>query len=346
MPDYKYLVFAGGGSAGLAYAGAIEQLSKEPSFDFNNIEGVAGASVGALAALMIALNYTPDQASQKLGGLDLSSIADGGCVLSEGVHLLTKYGLYKGEALYNFIIDIIREKTRGIVPAVSPDKFTFGDLKKYGFKDLHVVATKIYEVNGSPTGKSKYFSPKSAADTPIAAIVHASAAGPFFFERVRLSKAAKGKYVLDSKGHMFSDGGLLDDFPIDIFDKPEYIPAAEKGDVVDVINPHTLGLALRTRSEISSQDSKPVKKRIGDNKPIKAFEGVATCLLNAFINEGLNKPNNIQRTIEIDMLGVSPFDFNLSNRKIAALKESGKQAVLEYFHPQQKEQKQARGMKI
>ncbi len=334
MPDYKYLVFSGGGSAGVAYAGAIEQLGQEKEFSLAKIEGVAGASVGAIAALMVSLNYSPEEASQKLGSLNLSKLTDGGCLISEGYRLFSKYGMYKGEAIYQFILDIIKEKIKTITPKINAKNLTFADLKKLGFKDLHVVSTKIQLVNGVPTGKLKHFSFETTPDTPIAGVVHASAAAPFFFARVRLLKVAKGRHILHDDGDLYADGGMLNNFPIDIFDKPQYLPVHEHGDVTNIINPHTLGIAMRSKAQIINQENKPVKARIGDNDPLKAFEGVATSFLKNFITEKLDKPGNFNRTIEIDQLGVFSFNFNISDKTKQELIASGKKAVTEFFHPE------------
>ncbi|SRR5579885_194611 len=336
MADYKYLVFAGGGSTGIAYSGAIEQLEREPEFSFDQIESVAGASVGALAALMISLKYTPEQASQTLAGINFKKLADGGLLPEEGIHLATRYGIYKGEALYALILSLIEEKTSLLVPKINPATVTFADLQKLGFRDLHVVATKIQEINGAPTGKLKHFSFDKTPDTPVAAVIHASAAAPLFFERVRLKKVAKGHYVLDEDGDLYCDGGVLNDFPIDIFDHPKYLPGTDDNNVSEIINPHTLGLAVRPKSKIINSQHKPVKKRIGDHDPVKAFEGVLNSFLLDFEQEGLNKKKNAKRTIEIDTLGVSPFNFNIDSHTVSALQASGKQAVIEYFHPQPK----------
>lgn len=338
MADYKYLVFAGGGSTGVAYSSAILQLQKEPAFSFDNIKGVAGASVGAIAALMISLNYTPQEASQTLAGINFKSLADGGLLAEEGVHLASKYGIYKGDALYALILNIIENKIQHLTPKINPATLTFADLQALGFRDLHVVATKIREVNGMPSGKLKHFSFDTAPDTPVAAVIHASAAAPLFFERVRLKKITKGRYVLDEEGDLYCDGGLLNNFPIDIFDKPKYVSGIVDENTTETINPHTLGLAVRPKSQIINSQHKPVKKRIGDHDPIKAFAGVLNSFLLNFEQEGLNKKKNAFRTIEIDTLGVSPFNFNLDSHTVTALSESGKQAVLEYFHPDVKTQ--------
>lgn len=64
----RYLAFEGGGGSGMAYVGALQALATarfgpgRPGKDFSwDLDGVAGSSVGAITALMVALDYTPDQ---------------------------------------------------------------------------------------------------------------------------------------------------------------------------------------------------------------------------------------------------------------------------------------------
>lgn len=67
LRDIRYLAFEGGGGSGTAYVAALQALydalypdEGEPSDDFSwDLDGVAGSSVGAITALMVALGYSP-----------------------------------------------------------------------------------------------------------------------------------------------------------------------------------------------------------------------------------------------------------------------------------------------
>jgi NTE family protein len=58
-PTYRNLVFEGGGVRGLAYAGALDVLEERGAL--KKLEQVAGTSVGAVTALLIAVGYTPTE---------------------------------------------------------------------------------------------------------------------------------------------------------------------------------------------------------------------------------------------------------------------------------------------
>lgn len=334
--DIKYLVFSGGGAAGFAYSGAIEQLGKTPGFSFDAIEGVAGTSVGAIIALCLSLGYSPQELSKKMDSMDFTRLEDGGSLPSELYQLYSKLGWYKGEALYDFIKELIREKTG----REDPENVTFADLQALGLKDLRVVATKMRMINDNAVGKTKVFSYETTPDTSVAAAVRASASTPFYFSRVRMKKIAKGHYVLtdDEKGQVYCDGGLSDNFPIGLFDKRKFIDATSEHGEDHAINPHTLGLALRQTDQIVDASHKPNKRPLADNQPLEMIEGILHTIASNFIYEGLMKAENRERTVQIDRLGVSLGQFDLSSETRNALKKSAKIAVKQHFPPAPTEQ--------
>lgn len=326
MNDIKYLVFSGGGAAGYGHAGAIEQLNQEASFSFQKIEGVAGTSVGAIAALLVSLNYTPEQISIKLASIDLKKLGDGGNMPQKIYRLFTQYGVYKGDTLYQLIKEIIREKTG----REDPENVSFEDLKTLGYKDLYIVATKIFKENNKPTGKEKIFSFDKTPKTSVATAILASTAAPGYFRRVRLKKIAKGKYIFDKQGDLFDDGGIVNNFPINIFDKPKYIPCNDEHLNLEV-NPHTLGLVLLRSDRIEDKTHHINKEPIDDKHPLEYAVGIFNTLMLKFEKDSLEKSENRKRTIQIDRLGISLGQFHIDEKTKQALIESGKQAVKDYF---------------
>lgn len=332
--NIKYLVFAGGGTAGYAFGGALEQLGEQKDFSFDRIEAAAGTSVGAIAALLVCLKYTPHQMKSKFESIDFSSFKDGGYAVSQYYRLFTEYGMHKGDAILAIVLNIIKEKTG----RDDPEKVTFTDLKTMGFKDLYIVATKIYKADNVPTGKQKIFSYEDTPNTAVATAIRASTAAPVFFTRVRLKKTAQGKYEFDSNGNIFSDGGLINNYPIDIFDKPKFVGLPEKT-TTKINNPHTLGLMLLTMKHYHDVTHVPVKAIIPDNQPYTYSEGIFNTLLHQFEKQRLNKQRHAARTIKIDRKGVELSEFDLTPSKKEELYQAGKKAVQEYFsHTHQNEE--------
>ena len=111
--NYRNLAFKGGGVRGIAYLGALEELERLGFV--NNIQRVAGSSVGAIAALMVSLRLpaveikslfdtldfsripqarTEDQSSSILNKLDVASCSQ---------RLLKNFGWYSSAYFYNWL---------------------------------------------------------------------------------------------------------------------------------------------------------------------------------------------------------------------------------------------------
>lgn len=327
MSKYEYLVFGGGGAAGCAYAGVFEALEKQPSFNASDIKAVAGTSVGAIAALIVALNFTGAEASKTLFNLDLKKMSDGGWYPGQVYRLFSTYGKFRGQVLYEFIKSILKEKTG----RDDPEKITFSDLKALGFKDLYVIATKLYKNNNIPTGKQKIFSIEKTPETSVAAAILASTAAPIFFKRVRLKKIAKGKYELAEDGDLYEDGGIINNFAIDIFDRPKYLGLPDDQNNSSIINPHTLGFALLGENKIEDKNHHPVKSKLLDFRPIEYAQSLFNTLFNQVNHEKIQDEKNRKRTVQIDRKNVNLDDFDMSKETKLALIQSGKDAVSDYF---------------
>ncbi len=322
----KYLVFSGGGAAFPAFAGAVSQLHKEPAFSFNDLQAVLGTSVGALAALLVALKYSPEEITEKLSTLDLSKMND---EFDLG-RLFKTYGIFRQNKLYKLIKQFIKEKTK----RKDPENVTFNDLKALGFLDLYIVTTKFYLLNGKPVGKQVVFSPEKYADTSVATAVLTSAAASPYFQARRLKKISKTKYQLrhktDLDADFFTDGGLCDNYAITFFDKSKYIENMPDK-LTETYNTQTLGLALITKQQMIDAEYHPTKEHLPESDIKQFSEAFINTLLIRFQYEHLNEPGTGARTIEIDRLDVQSFDFNIDKNKIDELIESGKAAVKHYF---------------
>lgn len=325
MSDYHYLVFSGGGAAGYAYAGALMQLNEEEKFSFDDIKAVAGSSVGAVIALLIALNYDPAAAGMKLSSINFKEFADGD--RHQLYRLFTRYGRFRGKNILEFIKEILREKTG----CSEPEDLTFADLKALGCKDLYVVTTKMFLKNDIPSGKQKIFSYEKTPDTSVAAAVLASTSAPPYFPRVRLKKIAKGKYVNDDQGDLFEDGGILNNYALELFDSPKYMDLPDDHGQSTIINPHTLGFILREEKKISDNNHQTIKRPIPDGYPIKFVQGLINSIVHQAVDEKLDKDKNLARTVQIDRKGVKLNDFDISEKIKTELVQSGRDAVKNYF---------------
>jgi NTE family protein len=327
MPKYRNLVFEGGGAAGISYAGALkelEQLVSEDCFSLQDIQRVGGSSVGSITALLVCLNYTADEIAEKIKSIDLKTLKDDDFGVGRDFNrVIHEYGFYKGYALHELIKGFIKEKTGN-------ENATFMDLKRLNFKDLYVTATKVYEKANVGTCKLSVFSWENAPDTPIAAIVLASASIPAFYKAVRLHEERPGFYTQSSLGHTYVDGGTLNNFPITLFDAAKYCSEAGSADSESVVNHETLGFRLVNPANM--RDDAP-EQVIPAGKPLAFFAALANGVAFGQQEYIFNKVGaNKQRTICIDRLKASATDFDMSTEKKDELIASGKRSVRTFFN--------------
>lgn len=313
--NFKNLVFEGGGVKGIAYGGALEVLNNMNLL--NGIERIAGTSAGAINATMLALGYTSAEVSKIIAETNFKDFEDGN-FFSEVFGLTKKYGWFKGDKFKEWMGKYIKAKTGNA-------DITFKQLaeqaKAKGFKQLYVVSTNL------TLQQSMIFSheEKHFPDTSIKDAVRMSMSIPLYFQSV------------SKDNHIWVDGGVSWNYPVNLFDDTKYIKKPENGQKVDyntdpgfIFNHETLGFRLDSTKVIEynkdNWKSEPVE--------IKNIKDYAIGLVN-FLMEMANKKhlhqNDWNRTIFIDTLDVKTTDFNLSPMKIQDLLASGRNGVNDYF---------------
>ena len=313
---YRNLVFQGGGVKGIAYAGALHVLQKKGYL--NNIKRVAGTSAGAITATLVALGYNACEIEEFEMAVDYKDFEDGE-LFSDIFRLADQYGWYKGDYFQCTIECIVKQKTRD-------KRTTFAELNRNkntenGFKDLYIVATDV------TTRDTVTFSHESNEhkDAAIADVVRLSMSIPFFF---------RARTFLD---HIYVDGGVLRNYPIDLFDNVHYrdpddqdsckVNEGEKKDSDKgvCINNQTLGFHLGSQRQS--------KYKI-DNLLDFTKELLGTLLAQQVDALCLNE-NNWARTVFINPHNIKTSAFDLSNQKKRALVRWGKNATKNYLDPDQ-----------
>lgn len=233
--DIKNLVFRGGGPLALSYIGAIEVLQEKGLLA--SVERTTGSSAGALMATLVALNLTPAQVREFMFGIKNPSM-DLLTDLKIPENLFNHYGMLDTSYIIDPLEELLEEKTGNKTT-------TFTELQQMGgFKKLYVVATDL------STSSSLTFSHENnELDIPIAKAVSASNALPLAYKSVNLN--------IKGKNHTLVDGGVMSNYPIEVFDLPLYCSkhAAEKpGRPGKRVNPSTLGFFSDTSNPTTSPD--------------------------------------------------------------------------------------------
>ncbi|NIP17869.1 MAG: patatin [Xanthomonadales bacterium] len=324
MGDYHFrnLVFEGGGVKGIAYVGALKELDERDILP--EITRVGGTSAGAINAVLLALGYTLDETRDILSNLDFNNFMDDSWgVVRDTRRLIDEFGWYKGDFFYEWMGELIGEKTG--------NRFsTFNDLKNSGFKDLYLVGTNI------STGYSEVFSGEHTPRQRVADAARISMSIPLFFRAIR-----------NTRDDVYVDGGVLKNYPIKLFDREKYIENALKhavptdyydnfnADKPDSSSPYcynkeTLGFRLDSKEEIAMfrDGAEPAATEVDD------FFDYTLALIKTVLNAQNNAhlhSDDWQRTVYVDSLGVGTTDFDLSDERKEELVKSGEDGVKSYF---------------
>ncbi len=302
---FRNLIFKGGGIKAFAYIGAIEILGEMGIL--RNINRLAGNSAGSIMATLLSLRLSVDETIRIFDTLDQSKITPFGDDeeteegqytiktlwekrenLRDGMdainRLLQNYGLFSSEHVHNWLQEVIASQCHG------NGRATFEDFQELGFRDLHIVATNV------SAHKIMEF---SAAATPKVVVADATAASssiPLFFEAFQFDGECFGQ------GDYIADGGILTNYPINIFDNPNYGRGNQH--YSHGINWETLGCRLYTPQEC--------KRKI---KPItNIFYYIQNLIETLSIAEDHTFENNLVdqfRTINISDCCVDTTEFNI-----------------------------------
>jgi len=327
---FKNLVFKGGGIRGIAYLGALEVINEKGILE--QAENVAGASAGAITALLVSLGFSFEEIKKKANEVDYKKIQEEPVEPSEkpyltdelkeiypvskglldvvlhpidtynkvntyignAINLRRRFGLYSSDYIYNWFGDQIEEKCGN-------RKATFAELAgTEGCKNLSVTitnmvlqSTHICNANHTP-------------DVEVAKAVLASMSIPMFFEAVLIDDS---RYI---EG-LFADGGVMHNFPIGIYDYN------------NTPNPDTLGFFIYTNQKETIDHAFAMKNYIGNT---------ISALLTAQDWDFARTPDDVQRTIQISDCEVSAtnFDVVLGDDNYNNLYNAGRVGAEHYFN--------------
>src|SRR5690606_2470287 len=198
---YKNLVLEGGGIRGLAYAGALQVLEEKEILP--QIENVAGSSAGAIAGLMVALNYNSHEIDSVLANLKIAEFNDGKFFVGKLKRLKNEYGVFKGDKFEGWLAQLIENKTGNA-------DITFEELHQLHLKDKRIRNFFCTGTNLS-LQKLEILSWKTWPKLKIRTAVHISSSIPFYFVPVAIDST--GNEIADGDtttySQLFVDGGML-----------------------------------------------------------------------------------------------------------------------------------------
>ncbi|QZH62827.1 patatin-like phospholipase family protein [Mycolicibacterium farcinogenes] len=317
-PHRADLVLSGGGVEGIGLVGAVVAL-KEAGYAIERISGTsAGSLVGAVVA---AAEHRNQLTSAQLKELALSvpyhKFRDSGPieripVLGTAWGLLRETGIYRGDFAYDWIRGEL--KNLGIK--------TFGDL---AIDDDNLLPERRYRLTVTVTDVTTGQLVRLPWDYRrvygldhdeqlVADAVRASMSIPFLFHPVTLKTA-------DGQACTLVDGGVLSNFPIDSFDRPDggeprwptfgvtvvpYLPAPSAEQLIP-------GLGMLRCGEPTF------------------LESLLTTMLVGHDQAHLSLPWVKVRAIQVDSTDVGVLDFDITRGEAEALYDKGYAATTEFL---------------
>lgn len=293
------IVMEGGGVKGIGLIGALEVLEKQYQF-----QRIGGTSVGALIGALLASGMTAREVGSLLKGTNLKKFRDPNLLskfgpVGQGAALLFQRGIYKGDVLHQWIEEQLA--LRGIR--------TFADLKlseewasslpaRQRYK-LVVIAADISRGRLLRLPWDYHLLNRDPDKQLVADAIRASASIPFFYEPVKIGKT----YIVD--------GGLLSNFPINIFDSPASTWP-------------TFGIKLSSHA-----DANMVANNISG--PFGFPLALLDTLINGYDQTHLNDPATTSRTIFIDAAKIKATNFHITKKQQDFLCDNGRYAAKEFL---------------
>lgn len=303
---YQNLAFEGAGIRGIAYAGVIDEL--ERNGELQHIQNISGTSAGAITATLLVLGYNAKEIEALIGNTNFGKFNDGGWFFIGGIYRTMKqFGWYKGKKFEKWISKLIEAKTGNA-------DITFAELSALSDKNLYITAVSLNRQ------KLLVFSKEHYPNMKVKDAVRASMSIPLYFRAVFMDQNGKVYKKANSAKDLdiVVDGGILANFPIQVF------PKTNKDTML------TLGVRIDSENQIL-QDANG--HGLADF-PILKFRDYVSAFYVLSI-EHLNRQQlsqeNWKHTISVSDANIPPRVRKLNDTQKTMLIENGKQACKGYF---------------
>jgi len=292
------IVFEGGGAKIAASAGAVAAL-KDAGL-LRDLRRVAGTSAGAIAAMLMAIGVPAGSLGAMLISTPFAEFFDGTYgVVRDLWRLFAQFGYYRGDAMEQWLGKKLHLYTDN-------ENLTFRQLADLAQAPNGVCSNLYVTGVNLSRGELVVFSNENTPDMPIKTAVRISAGFPLVFSAKRYND------------EWYVDGGILANYPIDLFDRD--------GEP----NPHTVGIRVDTLDETE-----------GRRKPIVGFRGYLTALVGTAVdnaNRTYLSERDWRRTIYcVNETAVGTLDFDFTRQQAEALMLAGRRGVANFLEFRERE---------
>jgi len=320
MPNAD-LVLEGGGVKGLGLIGAVERLMRA-GYSFQR---VAGTSAGSIVAALVAAGASADQLAEVMDRLDYARVPDRGPPgvpgVSESISLLRSAGAYEGDYLREFVSEELGQLgVRTFGDLRRPDRQADTNLKPYQRYKLVVMATDVTRGRLLRLPWDYRLLGLKPDEQLVADAVRASSSIPLFFEPVVVRDGKSGEQTT------LVDGGVLSNFPIEIFDRTD--GATPRWPTFGVTIIPTLPAAS---AQLLPGIALPALQVVQLLPPAHLLEQVVATAIVGHDQTYLERPCVRRRAIEVDTSAVGIVEFDASKEKRETVAANGTKAAEQFL---------------
>lgn len=317
------LVLEGGGVKGIALVGAISVL-EEHGYRFPR---VAGTSAGAIIGACVAAGLHAPAMRKIMEAVDYRRFKDEGLIdrfgpPGKGLSLLFEQGIFEGDYLRGWLGALLAEhgvETFADLALEEPElklDEAIPELQRYR---LVVMASDLSSgrLVRLPWHYRELYD-REPSRQRVADAVRASMSIPFFYEPVRLvhgDQRVRALRDLHRGESWLVDGGLLSNFPVDVFDRPAAAGAPRWP---------TIGIKLSLRDRHGAPPHEV-------HSTIDLVKRMVQTMTGFYDQMHIDDPGTTARTIFVDTLGVRATDFEISPQTQRALYMSGRSAARQFL---------------
>lgn len=286
VSQLRGLALEGGGVTGIAHVGVIKIL--DDMGILSKLTHFAGSSAGSLVTVLLACRVPYDKIREINLNLNFKEFEDSSWLAIKDVYNLVNYfGWNTGDAVIKIVGDIL-EKYVGL------RTITLGQIKEKFGTTLIITATDMGIQN------TIYYTPDTHPDIQVVEVARQSTSIPLFYCPV-----TKG-------GHMYVDGGLLDNYPIRKL--YEYLPPEQ-----------VFGVMLRSTKDGSKRQPATLPQNIIE------FTKIIITMLHDKASHVHVEQADWERTIRVNVGTISSTDFNLTDEQKLWLMAQGEDATKKFF---------------
>jgi NTE family protein len=317
-PRVVDLVLSGGGVLGLGHVGVVSVL-EEQGITFKRI---AGTSAGSIVGALLAAGSTASQLHEVIAGLPYRRFLDKDTldrvpVVGPALSVVLENGYAEGRYFHEWLTAQLEDL--GVT--------TFADLRitdDPGADPRPEQQWRLTVMASDVTLGRLLRLPQDYAaygldpdDQLVADAVRASISVPYLFEPFKLGHP-DGESLL-------VDGGLISNYPIDVFARTDGQPPRWP----------TWGVTLIPQLPAENVRLIP---QLGLLRPVPGFRFLESVLTTAIVGRDqayLAQPDVMKNSMLVDGLGVNPFDFTIDSTTAQRLYLSGRSAAEQFLAREQ-----------